>query len=310
MELINLSYNDYKKNSEPIVATIGQFDGLHIAHLTLIKKTLDISKEKNIKSAIITFDPHPDFVLKKDNSNTYVTPLDEKISLLEKIGIDYMFIVKFDLLIANLEPIDFINKILIDNNVTDVIVGFDFSFGKFGKGKAKDISSLSNNLIKTIIIDEMRYNEEKIGTTLIKKLLKEGHVKEVYKILGRYYKLSGRVTNGKKIGRTLNLPTANLKVNEEFANIKPGVYVVRIKIKEDFYFGFANLGHNPSFNESKNMIFETHIFDFNDDLYSKEIEVELLDFIREEIKFASKEDFLKQIQKDKEFAKNFINNFC
>ena len=309
MELINLSYNDYKKNSEPIVATIGQFDGLHIAHLTLIKKTLDISKEKNIKSAIITFDPHPDFVLKKDNSNTYVTPLDEKISLLENIGIDYMFIVKFDLSIANLEPIDFINKILIDNNVTDVIVGFDFSFGKFGKGKAKDISNLSNNLIKTIIIDEMRYNEEKIGTTLIKKLLKEGYVKDVFKILGRYYKLSGRVTNGNKIGRTLNLPTANLKVNEEFANIKPGVYVVRIKIKEDFYFGFANLGHNPSFNESKNMIFETHIFDFNDDLYSKEIEVELLDFIREEIKFASKEDFLKQIQKDKEFAKNFIKKF-
>ena len=309
MELVYLCYNDFKKNSNPIVATIGQFDGLHIAHLELINKTLEIAKNKNLKSAIITFDPHPDFVLKKDNSNTYVTPLEEKINLLEKIGLDYIFIVKFDLSVANLEPCEFVNDILLNNNVIEVVVGFDFNFGKFGKGKANDISKLSNNNIKTTIIDEIKYNDEKIGTTLIKKLLNNGHVNEVYKILGRFYKISGLVVNGNKIGRTLNLPTANLKVNEEFANIKPGVYVVRIKIEEDIYFGFANLGHNPSFNQSKNMIFETHIFDFNDDLYNKEIDVELLDYIREEVKFTSKEDFLSQIEKDKEFAKNFIKKF-
>lgn len=309
MELIYLSYEDYKKNSLPIVAAIGQFDGLHIAHLSLINKTLEISKEKKIKSAIITFDPHPDFVLKKENTNTYVTPLDEKINLLDKIGIDYIFIIKFDNDIADLKPVEFIKNILLENNVKEVVVGFDFCFGKFGSGKAVDISSLSNDLIKTTIIDEIKYNDEKIGTTLIKKLLNDGFVNEVYKILGRFYKISGFVVGGNKVGRTINLPTANLNIDNKFANIKTGVYVVRILIDNKFYFGFANYGNNPSFNESKNMVFETHIFEFNDDLYGKKIEVELLDYIRNEIKFNSKDDFLKQIKNDKEYALSYIKNF-
>lgn len=308
MEIIYIKKDCFKKNNIPIVATIGQFDGLHLAHLTLITKTKEIAKKNNIKSAIFTFDPHPDFVLKKDLSNSYVTPIDKKINLLSNLNIDYMFIINFDLEIASMEPVNFVNNILVENSVKEVVVGFDFAFGKFGKGKASDISTLSNDLINTTIIDEIKYNDKKIGTTLIKEYLKLGKVDEVYKILGRNYKISGKVVEGNHIGSTLNLPTANLKVDKQFVNIKPGVYAVKIFINNEVYYGFANLGYNPSFNESVDMIFETHIFDFNDNLYGITIEIELLSFIRDEIKFSSKDEFLKQIYKDKEKVLKYVNN--
>lgn len=306
MDVIYLEFENYKKNNIPVVATIGQFDGLHVAHLSLINNTIDIAKNKNIKSAIFTFDPHPDFVLKKDLTNTYVTPINEKIKLLANLGLDFMFIIKFDLDIAGIESIDFVNNILVNNNVKEVVVGFDFCFGKYGKGKANEITKLSNGLIKTTIIEEIKYNEEKIGTTLVKQYLKLGKVDEVYKLLGRFYKIKGTVVEGNKVGRTLNLPTANLKVDKQFANIKPGVYAVRVLIENKQYYGFANLGYNPSFNESIDMVFETHIFDYSDNLYGSTLEIELLSFIREEIKFKSKEEFLNQINIDKEKVQKYL----
>ena len=306
MDVIYLEFENYKKNNIPVVATIGQFDGLHVAHLSLINNTIDIAKNKNIKSAIFTFDPHPDFVLKKDLTNTYVTPINEKIKLLANLGLDFMFIIKFDLDIAGIESIDFVNNILVNNNVKEVVVGFDLCFGKQGKGKANEITKLSNGLIKTTIIEEIKYNEEKIGTTLVKQYLKLGKVDEVYKLLGRFYKIKGTVVEGNKVGRTLNLPTANLKVDKQFANIKPGVYAVRVLIENKQYYGFANLGYNPSFNESIDMVFETHIFDYSDNLYGSTLEIELLSFIREEIKFKSKEEFLNQINIDKEKVQKYL----
>lgn len=309
MELIKLTQNNIENIKESIVATIGQFDGLHKAHLALLEKTMCIAKEKNLKSALITFDPHPDFVLKKDLSNTYVTPLDEKILILNEIGLDYLIVIEFTKEVANIKPIDFVKNYLVKNNVQEVVVGFDFSFGKFGKGKANDISEMSKNKIKVNIIDEIKYNDKKIGTTLIKTLLKDGKVKTVKELLGRNYKISGQVVHGNHIGKTINLPTANLFVDEQFAYLCPGVYVVRVKIDGKRYFGFANLGNNPSFNYSKNMIFETHIFNFSKDIYDKIIEIELLEFIRSEKKFSSVNEFLDQIAKDKEFAKNFCKKF-
>lgn len=310
MELIRLKLNDTFKNFNPVVATIGQFDGLHIAHLELIKKMLSIAKKKNLKSAIFTFDPHPDFILKKDLSNTYVTPLNNKIKMLESLEIDYLFVIEFDERVASIEPKDFIDKYLMSNHVVELVVGFDFTFGFCGKGKAEDIKQLSNHLITTDIIEEIKYENNKIGTSLIRDLLKKGQVKIANQLLGRCYRITGKVVKGNQIGRTINLPTANFEVDEQFASICPGVYVVRVIIDNQSYYGFANLGVNPSFNRSKKMVFETHIFNFNELIYDKIIDVELLDFIRHEINFKSIEDFLVQINKDKEYAYQICANLA
>ena len=303
MELIRLKKGEYLNINHPIVVTIGQFDGLHLAHLLLLKKTIELSQKRNLKSAIFTFDPHPDFILNKDKTNTYVTPFDEKVKLLRQIGIDYMIVIEFNKEVAQMLPISFVEDILIANGVKEVVVGFDFSFGQKGLGKAHMIEELSKGRIKCHIVDEMKHENQKIGTSFIKTLLQNGRVREVKDLMGRFYKITGKVVHGNQVGRTINFPTANFSINSSFAKLHPGVYVVRVSIDDKKYLGIANLGTNPSFNKVDNMVFETHIFDFNQDIYDKIIDVELIDFIRDEIKFSSKEAFLKQILKDTEYAK-------
>ena len=303
MELIRLKKGENLKTNCAIVATIGQFDGLHLAHLLLLRKTIEISQKRNFKSAMFTFDPHPDFVLNKDTTNNYVTPFDEKVKILKQIGVDYMIVIEFNKEVAQMLPISFVEDILIANGVKEVVVGFDFSFGQKGLGKANMIEELSNGRIKCHIINEIKYENQKIGTSFIKSLLQNGRVKEVKDIMGRFYKITGKVVHGNQVGRTINFPTANFHINSSFAKLHPGVYVVRVSIDNQKYLGIANLGTNPSFNKVDHMVFETHIFDFNQDIYDKIIDVELIDFIRNEIKFSSKEDFLEQILKDTAYAR-------
>lgn len=305
MELIRIKWNDFSKIQNEIIATIGQFDGIHTAHRMLIEQTILASKQKKLKSAIFTFDPHPDFILKKDVSFTYVTPFHEKVELLRQLGLDYMIVIDFDINIARMSPKDFVEKILLGNHVREVIIGFDFRFGFKGEGTPSDISLYSNHQIDTIIMDELTYHDQKIGTTLIKELLQKGDMETVKTLLGRYYAIEGEVIRGNQVGRTLHFPTANLKVGEEFAKLLSGVYIVYVFLEEKKYLGVANFGRNPSFNERESMVFETHILDFDDDIYGRYMRVELVYFIRPEIKFPSKEAFVKQLEQDIAFARRF-----
>lgn len=298
MELIRINYLKMARIKEPIVATIGQFDGLHLAHLTIIEKTIALAKKINCKSAVFTFEPHPDFVLKKVTTATYVTPLPIKQEILSKMGIDYLIIIDFDLQIAHLSPFDFVKKILLANMVQEVVVGFDFKFGYQGAGKPEMIENLSNHHIKTNIIKEIKYRNEKMGTKLVRKLLKEGLVLEVYEILGRFYKIRGEVIKGNGYGHKINLPTANLEIGSEFATILPGVYVVRVNYKKKKYLGVANLGNNISFNYHDKMVFETHILDFNENIYGETLEIEFVSYLRCEKLFNNVEEFKAQIAKD------------
>ncbi|MCM1259467.1 MAG: bifunctional riboflavin kinase/FAD synthetase [Prevotella sp.] len=305
MELIRIKWNDFSKIQDEIVATIGQFDGIHTAHRMLIERTISESKQKGWKSAIFTFDPHPDFILKKDVSFTYVTPFHEKVELLRQLGLDYMVVIDFNLTVARMSPKDFVEKILLANHVNEVIIGYDFRFGCKGEGCPNDISLYSNNLINVLIMDEQAYQNQKIGTTLIKKLLQKGDMETVKSLLGRYYAIEGKVIHGNQVGRTLHFPTANLKVEQDFAKLLSGVYVVYVYLENKKYLGVANFGRNPSFNERESMVFETHILDFDGDIYGKHIRVELVYFIRSEIKFPSKEAFVKQLEQDIAFARRF-----
>lgn len=303
MELVYLDYRNKSKIKDQIVVTIGQFDGLHIAHQQLIDKTISTAHEKNLKSAVFTFDPHPDFVINENLSPTYITPMDKKIELLQRKEIDYLVIIRFTKEIMMMDQLDFVNEFLLDNGVVEAIVGYDFTFGKKGIGKASDIENLSGGKIKTTIVEELKYLDKKISTTLIRNLLSEGKVDEVRKLIGQNYTITGVVVKGNQVGRTINVPTANLHVSDAFALIKPGVYVVLVRFDGIKKIGIANLGNNPSFNYSKEMVFETHIIDFNQDIYGKKLEIELVKYIRSEIKFSSKEEFVEQIKKDIRMAK-------
>ena len=301
-EYLNRHYN------HSLVIAIGQFDGLHIAHKELVRLTLESAKLNNYKSAIITFDPHPDYVLGKEDKNLRVMTIEEKAKMLENLGIDFLIIIKFDKSVYSLTPKQFIVDYLFTINVKEVVVGSDFIFGKNGSGTGEMIYELSGRTIKGVIVPEMKVENEKIGTCKLKKLLKNGEVKEIKKWLGRNFSIMGIVEEGNKIGRQMGFPTVNLSLREDFVDIRKGVYAVNVYYNCRKYLGISNVGNNPSFNFKNRLSLETYIFDFNEDIYGKLVTIEFVDFIREEHKFSSREELVSQIKIDIEIAKKILGN--
>lgn len=307
MELIYFDKYIQKEVFEDLVVAIGQFDGFHLAHMALLNKVKERAKAIGAKTALMTFDPHPDFVLKKNNDFTYITPLVDKAKSLAKLGFDYMIVIKFDLEVAGTDPEIFVKNYLTDILVKEVVVGFDFCFGYKGSGKANMITELSGGLVTTHIIDEIKYHDVKLGSTLIRGLLKEGKVEEVIDVMGHPYSIEAEVITGRKVGRTVNVPTANLRVSEKYVKIKKGVYGVIVTHNGIKYRGIANYGHNPTFNFKEKATLEIHLLDFNGDLYGETIKVEFMIYLRDEVKFNSKEEFVEQINKDIIKTKEIIN---
>lgn len=297
MELIRLDLNKSLLPKD-IVACIGEFDGVHIGHQKLIEEVLFISNDKKLPSAIITFDPHPDFILNKNNDFTYITPLDEKIRLIsEKYNLDYFIIINFSKELSQLNYDKFYELFLKDINT--IVVGYDFKFGHKGLGNVNNLKQIHKNLI---VVDEIKYNNEKIGSRKILSLLSEGDIISANKLLGRLYKLSGIVTKGSQIGNKIGYPTANIEINDNYSLLKKGVYAVRIKYNNNHYLGICNYGYNPSFNKIVKARLEVHIFNYNKDIYGELLEVEFIENIREEINFPSIDDFLIQLKKDCEYC--------
>ena len=305
MELIRIK-NNVMPIKEGVAATIGQFDGLHIGHLKLFNETLSLSKIENVKSAVITFDPHPDFILCKDKNLSYITPFEKKVELISNLGFDYLFVIEFNKDIANISPLDFVTNYLVKLNVRFSVVGFDFNFGYKGQGKAKDIEKLSGSLIKNKIIEEVKIDNNKISSIDVKKSLVKGDVKNANFLLGRYYEISGIVVYGNQVGSKINVPTANILYDDSYVKLSPGAYVTLFEYNDNTYPSITNIGHNPSFNYSNKISMECHIIDFNEDIYQKEVTVKFVEKIRDEIKFNSVEEFKIQIEKDKKHALSIL----
>jgi len=299
MELINIDYKGLSFDKKIILA-VGQFDGLHVAHLEIIKKTIENANINKCNSAIMTFDPHPDYFLNKREKLGYITPLDKKISLLESLGIDYLIVIKFDQNLCSMSFQDFEKNILNKLNIIKIVAGFDFRYGYKGLG---NVDTLKKQY-EIDVIDEIKYNGVKLGSNLIRDFLEQGNVKEVYKLLGRYYSIKGIVETGNKIGQTLGIRTANITLKDDYYILKTGVYGVYIDVRGKEYVGVCNIGNNPTLNYSERRKLEVHIFDFDQDIYNVEIIVKFVYYLREEKKFDSKEKLILEVNKDIQNVKN------
>ncbi len=299
MELINIDYKGLKFDKAIILAA-GQFDGLHKAHIKLIKKTIEVSKKHDCSSAVMTFDPHPDYFLNKREKLGYITPLDRKVFLLESLGIDYLIVIKFDQQLCNMSYQDFEKKILGKFNIIQIVAGFDFRYGYKGLGNTETLKRHYN----VYVVDEIKYKGVKLGSDLIRAFLEKGDVGEVYKLLGRYYSIKGFVEKGNKIGQTLGVRTANITLKDDYYALKPGVYGVFIEINKEEFSGVCNIGNNPTLNYTEKRKLEVHIFNFKQDIYNMEITVKFVYYIREEKKFDTKEELVIQVNKDIQDAKN------
>lgn len=290
------------------VSAIGFFDGIHKGHQKVIRTAVAHAKEKGMESAVITFHPHPSVVLKKDTKHVqYITPLKEKVELLQNMDVDRLYIITFNKQLSQLSPQEFIDHFIIGLNIKCLVAGFDYTFGFKGSGNMNNISQYTRGELSVITIDKVVMDEEKVSSTRIRKLLAEGKVDEVNELLDRPFRLNGVVVHGDHRGKKLGFPTANLELDGDTLLPKPGIYAVKVNYKNELYEGMASIGKNPTFTEDrKDLSVEVNILDYNNDLYGEELSIELYKYIREEIKFNSAEELIEQMKTDEKNIRKYF----
>lgn len=305
MKLIKLNHpHSLKQEDFPSLSiALGYFDGVHLGHQRVILNAKKRAEEKGLKSAVMTFDPHPSVVLGKAQHVEYITPLEDKIHVIEGLGIDYLFIIHFTEEFANLLPQEFIDQYIIGLNVKEVVAGFDYTYGKMGKGNMETIQFHSRGLFDYTVVPKLSKDGEKVSSTLIRSCLREGEMERIPHLLGRKYTTTGVVSHGDKRGRTIGFPTANVEASNDYLLPSTGVYATRIFVKEKWYDGVCNLGYKPTFdNKREKPTIEVHIFDFAEDIYGKTAIVEWHKKLRNEQRFPGINELIAQIEKDKQQA--------
>lgn len=311
MEIINLTYPLTKEiiddNARPQVLAIGQFDGLHLGHASVIESAVRTAASLNLPAAVMTFHPHPKEVMKKGDYDGYLTPPREKERILKSLGVDYVYIVEFNDAFSRVSPQNFVAGVLVPLQIHTAVVGFDFRYGYRGEGDAGMLRELSDNTLEVHTVPPFLIEGEKVSSSGIRRALAEGEVQLAARWMGRRYSIYGTVMHGEKRGRKIGFPTANLKPDEHFVLPAKGVYAVRVNYEGQRLEGVMNVGVKPTFHNDKSApSLEIHLFDFNGDLYGKSLSVELVEFIREERRFGSIDELVAQIGKDADTAKSML----
>ena len=293
--------------SRNLCLCIGNFDGIHLGHQHVIKKIIKNSQSDNLKSAIMTFVPHPKIYFKKTDGNFNIITNSDKKNFLKSLGVENYIEYKFNKTLSNLDAVDFIEKILVKQlNVKKIVVGKDFRFGKDRKGDTSLLKKLSSkHKYKLSIIGHVKNKKTnlKFSSSIIRRNINEGLFEKVSQALGRNWFMQGKIIKGSQKARLINFPTANMKPGNHILP-KKGVYCVNVTFNGNLYKGIANFGERPTV-KGVNLLLETHIFKFNKEIYGKELTVEFLTFIRSEKKFKDFKSLTTQIKKDVITAKNY-----
>jgi riboflavin kinase/FMN adenylyltransferase len=295
-------------SSKKTVITTGTFDGVHIGHQKILKRLVSLAKEKSLESVLLTFHPHPRIVLQKSSDLKLIQSQEEKIKALKLLGIDHLIIHPFTKEFAKTSSVEFIREILKKKlGAHCLAIGYDHQFGKNREGSfehLKEYSSLYGFDVEEIAVEDVE--NIAVSSTKIRKALNKGDIETAGKFLTRPFSLSGKVVDGEKIGRTIGFPTANIMVEDPHKIIpKNGVYYVSVLLNGEKHFGMLNIGIRPTIDKSDKQSIEVHIFDFKENIYQQEIQINFLKFIREEISFQSKEDLSNQLTKDKNVCLSF-----
>ena len=301
MEIIDLS--NYKETRFNTAIALGNFDGIHIGHQELINIMISKAKDLGIKSSLLLFKNHTKSIIDKNKPNI-ITNNEQKFKICEELGIDIVYLLDFDDSLMKLSGEEFIKNIIMDKmNGKLLVVGFDYKFGYKASGDSKYLLELGEKYnIDVIVLDPVYENNEIISSSIIRKLITFGNMDEVTKMLGRPYSILGKVVTGKNRGNKLGFPTANMEPVDSYAIPKNGVYHTNTIIDNKKYLSATNIGYNPTFDEDILKI-ETYILDFSGNIYGKTIEVEFIDFLRDDIKFQSQEELIRQMNLDIEMIK-------
>jgi len=292
------------------VLTIGTFDGLHIGHQKIIERLTKNAKKQNLKSVVLTFFPHPRMVLQKNSDIKLINTINEKVELFKKYKLEALVIHPFDKIFSELSAEEFVKEVLIEKlNLKKIIIGHDHRFGKNRTAGIDELIAFGEKYyfeVEQIPVQEM--DEIAISSTKIRKALVDGAIYLANLFLGYEYFFDAKVVHGRKIGRTLGFPTANLEIAENYKLIpKTGIYIVRVLLDNQYFKGMMSIGTNPTVNGTRQTI-EVHILDFDQDIYNKKIRVYFIEKIRDEQKFISLEELKNQMQRDKQTTLDYFLN--
>lgn len=299
------NFSDYT-SQKPLALSLGMFDGVHLGHKSIIDELIKIGSEKNLETSVLTFWPHPRFVFNPNENLKLLNTLDEKKSLMEKYGIDTLFLKEFDEEFRNLTGEEFVRQILVDKlNIKYLIIGYDHSFGKNKSGNFELLQRLSKELdFEVEQMEAINIHENNISSTKVRNALLAGNIEEANEMLGYSYSVSGTVVHGKKIGRTIGYPTANIETDSIKLLPKKGAYIVEVLVKDKLYKGMLSIGTNPTVNGEK-LTVEVYILDFQGDIYDEKITVAFRDFLHDEIKFEGLERLIERLDEDKRLTQEF-----
>jgi riboflavin kinase/FMN adenylyltransferase len=289
------------------VVTLGIFDGVHKGHKTLLDKLVSRARETKGESVVVTFDPHPRLVLsEKHEGFSFLTTFEEKTKLLEKAMIDHLIIIEFNQSLSNIEACDFVRKVLVEKIGTkQLIVGYDHHFGKQREGNYKTISQCAELFdFKVEQVREVSAVEGAISSSSIREALLNGKLDDANRWLGYDYSLKGTIVEGRKLGRSIGFPTANIKPDDKFKLIPGnGVYAVEVQLDGKLMPGMLSIGSNPTVNKgNSNRSIEVNIFNFEKDIYGREISIAFRYRLRDEVRFDDIRQLVEQMKLDKEHA--------
>ncbi len=297
-------FSEVPKNNNTVL-TVGTFDGVHIGHRDIFNKIKEAAGKSGLRSLVITFDPHPRTVVSKGSEIKLLTTFEEKVKVLSNFDIDGLVVIPFTKEFAKNSSEKFIEEYLVNKiGISEFVIGHDH---KFGKGRGGDESLLRDlgpqfNFDVTAV-PPVKLDEHTISSTLIRNALLDGDLELANKGLGRFYSFTGFIVSGATRGRILGFPTANIEIRDKTKLIpKKGVYAVECLLDDQKVFGVMNIGTRPTFEDDGNLVIEVHLFNFEQDVYRKSLEVRLVERLRDEKKFESKEELVYQIERDKKKA--------
>ena len=309
---MNIYYDieDFKKVPNAIV-TIGTFDGVHRGHQAILKNMVNRAKETDGESVVVTFYPHPRQVLSHDAGIRFISTQEEKIQHLEALGIDNLIIIKFTKEFAAISSEDFIKDYIVKNiQPAILVIGYDHHFGKGRSGDFSMLYELGNQYhFKVEKIQEQDVDDMAVSSTKIRHFLEDGDIHHANLLLGYEFSYTGKVIHGQQVGQKMGYPTANIDVAEEFQLIeKPGVYATYVDFEGRSYPAMTYIGKRPTMHDNRPQSIETHILDFDQDLYDKEIKIRFVDYVRDDKKFDNFEALKQQISNDEQTIINILNN--
>ena len=308
---VHYGFESYKNIKNPIV-TVGTFDGVHFGHQKIIQRLQKIAKKNNGESVLLTFDPHPRKILLNDQGLKLIHTINEKINILENLGLNHLVIYPFTLEFSKFSAKRYIDELLIQKLGTHtLVIGYDHHFGNDREGNIDLLKKYEKS--NPFYLEEIKAHEIeeiKISSTKVRSAIEKGNIHLVNDYCGHFYEFSGEVVHGNGIGKTIGTPTANIKLNSNEKIIPlDGVYAVICQIKDANYKGIMNIGFKPTVDEGQKRTVEIHLFDYEKDIYGQDLRTKVIERIRDEVKFNTLKELKSQILKDNEKAKIILESF-